>query len=177
MILRKNKGAWNHAVHHHDSWISSWILHSWKEGKAWRQRNIWEASLAECAVVIDRLQQLEMLINNNPELLTDKDIMAIRKGYTQDYFRLCNELGLSPQSCAKLGSLSLQKDQQNNDVLLKILEGGAGWIRSGYENMTSSVWKSLVCSMRIALKVKLSLLCRICILKISLNYGTTYKES
>lgn len=68
----------------------------------------------------------EMLINNNPELLTDKDIMAIRKGYTQDYFRLCNELGLSPQSRAKLGSLSLQKDQQNNDVLLKILEGGAG---------------------------------------------------
>ncbi len=82
--------------------------------------------LAECAVVIDRLQQLEMLINNNPELLTDKDIMAIRKGYTQDYFRLCNELGLSPQSRAKLGSLSLQKDQQNNDVLLKILEGDAG---------------------------------------------------
>ena len=82
-------------------------------------------TLAEGAVVIDRLQQLEMMINDNPELLTDKDIMAIRKGYTQDYYRLCNELGLSPQSRAKLGSLSLQKDKQNNDILLNILKGGA----------------------------------------------------
>ena len=81
-------------------------------------------TLAEGAVVIDRLQQLEMMINDNPELLTDKDIMAIRKGYTQDYYRLCNELGLSPQSRAKLGSLSLQKDKQNNDALLTLLKAG-----------------------------------------------------
>jgi len=82
-------------------------------------------TLAECAVVIDRLQQLEMMINDNPDLLVNKDIMSIRKGYTQDYYRLCNELGLSPQSRAKLGSLSLQKDKQNNDILLNILKGGA----------------------------------------------------
>lgn len=81
-------------------------------------------TLAECAVVIDRLQQLEMMINDNPELLTNKDIMSIRKGYTQDYYRLCNELGLSPQSRAKLGSLSLQKDKQNNDALLTLLKAG-----------------------------------------------------
>lgn len=82
-------------------------------------------TLAEGAVVIDRLQQLEMMINDNPDLLVNKDIMSIRKGYTQDYYRLCNELGLSPQSRAKLGSLSLQKDKQNNDILLNILKGGA----------------------------------------------------
>ena len=81
-------------------------------------------TLAECAVVIDRLQVLEMMINDNPDLLTDKDIMSIRKGYTQDYYRLCNELGLSPQSRAKLGSLSLQKDKQNNDKLLTLLKVG-----------------------------------------------------
>ena len=81
-------------------------------------------TLAECAVVIDRLQQLEMMINANSSMLTDKDVMAIRKGYTQDYFRLCNELGLSPQSRAKLGSLSLQKDKQNNDKLLTLLKVG-----------------------------------------------------
>lgn len=81
-------------------------------------------TLAECAVVIDRLQVLEMMINDNPDLLTDKDIMAIRKGYTQDYYRLCNELGLSPQSRAKLGSLSLQKDKQSNDKLLTLLKVG-----------------------------------------------------
>ena len=82
-------------------------------------------TLAEGAVVIGRLQQLEMMINDNPDLLVNKDIMSIRKGYTQDYYRLCNELGLSPQSRAKLGSLSLQKDKQNNDILLNILKGGA----------------------------------------------------
>lgn len=81
-------------------------------------------TLAECAVVIDRLQVLEMMINDNPDLLTDKDIMAIRKGYTQDYYRLCNELGLSPQSRAKLGSLSLQKDKQSKDKLLTLLKVG-----------------------------------------------------
>ena len=81
-------------------------------------------TLAECAVVIDRLQVLEMMINDNPDLLTDKDIRSIRKGYTQDYYRLCNELGLSPQSRAKLGSLSLQKDKQNNDKLLTLLKVG-----------------------------------------------------
>lgn len=81
-------------------------------------------TLAECAVVIDRLQVLEMMINDNPDLLTDKDIMTIRKGYTQDYYRLCNELGLSPQSRAKLGSLSLQKDKQNKDKLLTLLKVG-----------------------------------------------------
>lgn len=82
-------------------------------------------TLAECAVVIDRLQQIETKINDNPDLLLDKDVMSVRKGYTQDYYRLCNELGLSPQSRAKLGSLSLQKDKQDNDVLLTILKGGA----------------------------------------------------
>ena len=81
-------------------------------------------TLAEGAVVIDRLQQLEMMINDNPDLLTDKDIMSIRKGYTQDYYRLCNELGLSPQSRAKLGSLSLRKDKQDNDALLTLLKVG-----------------------------------------------------
>ena len=81
-------------------------------------------TLAECAVVIDRLQVLEMMINDNPDLLTDKDIMSIRKGYTQDYYRLCNELGLSPQSRAKLGSLSLQKDKQSKDKLLTLLKVG-----------------------------------------------------
>ena len=79
--------------------------------------------LAEAAVVIDRLQQLEQMINNDVELLTDKDIMSIRKGYTQDYYRICNELGLSPQSRAKLGGLALARDKEETDPVLLLLKG------------------------------------------------------
>ncbi|MBQ8135354.1 MAG: phage terminase small subunit P27 family [Clostridia bacterium] len=78
--------------------------------------------LAEAAVVIDRLQQLEQMINDNPDLLTDKDLMSIRKGYTQDYYRACNELGLSPQSRAKLSGLTAAKDKEESDPLLMILK-------------------------------------------------------
>lgn len=79
--------------------------------------------IAEGAVVIDRLQQLEQMINNDPALLTDKDVMSIRKGYTQDFFRICNELSLSPQSRAKVGSIAANKAEEKNDTLLQILKG------------------------------------------------------
>lgn len=79
--------------------------------------------LAEGAVVIDRLQQIEQKINDQPELLLDKDVMSIRKGYTQDFFRICNELSLSPQSRAKLGSIAAGKVRRNSDPLLRLLEG------------------------------------------------------
>lgn len=78
--------------------------------------------LAETAVVIDRLQQIEQMINDAPELLKDKDLMSIRKGYTQDYYRACNELGLSPQSRAKLSGLSAAKDKEENDPILMLFK-------------------------------------------------------
>lgn len=78
--------------------------------------------IAEAAVVIDRMQQLEQMINNDPGLLTDKDVMSIRKGYTQDYLRVCNELGLSPQSRAKLSGLTAAKEREENDPLLQLLQ-------------------------------------------------------
>lgn len=77
--------------------------------------------LAEGAVVIDRLQQLEQMINSDPDLLIDKDVMSIRKGYTQDFFRICNELSLSPQARAKVGSIAATKDKEENDPLLRLL--------------------------------------------------------
>lgn len=79
--------------------------------------------LAEAAVVIDRLQQLEQMINNNSSLLLDNDVMRIRKEYTQNFFRICNELSLSPQSRAKIGSIAVNKAEEKNDTLLQILKG------------------------------------------------------
>lgn len=82
--------------------------------------------LSTCAVSIDRLQQIEKLINKNAERLLDKDLMSAKDKYTKDFFRCCNELSLSPQSRAKLGNINLQAKEQNDDVLLQVLRGGGG---------------------------------------------------
>lgn len=80
--------------------------------------------LSTCAISIDRLQQIEGLINKDTEKLLDKNLMSAKDKYTKDFFRCCNELSLSPQSRAKLGNINLQAKEQKDDVLLKVLRGG-----------------------------------------------------
>ena len=80
--------------------------------------------LATCAISIDRLQQIEKLINKDIERILDKSLMAAKDKYTKDFFRCCNELSLSPQSRAKLGNINLQAEQDKQDPLLKVLSGG-----------------------------------------------------
>lgn len=76
--------------------------------------------LTEGAVVIDRLQQIDLRINNDPDLLFDRDVCNTRKEYMQNFFRICNELSLSPQSRAKMGILALGKDKQEKDPIVQI---------------------------------------------------------
>ncbi|PGT89205.1 P27 family phage terminase small subunit [Bacillus sp. AFS040349] len=80
--------------------------------------------LGTCAISIDRLQQIEKMINKDINNLFDKNLMSAKDKYTKDFFRCCNELSLSPQSRAKLGNLNLQAKQQEEDPLLKVLSGG-----------------------------------------------------
>lgn len=80
--------------------------------------------LEACAIAIDRLQDIESMINRDIDNLVNKSLMSAREKYTKDFFRCCNELSLSPQSRAKLGTLNLQQQQDDNDPLLKILNGG-----------------------------------------------------
>ena len=77
--------------------------------------------LATCAIAIDRLEQIEESINGNPTLLSDAAFMASKDKYTKDFFRCCNELCLSPQARAKVGSLASQAVQQQADPLLREL--------------------------------------------------------
>ncbi len=79
--------------------------------------------LTEGAVVIDRLRQIEQHLNERPDLLFDRDICNTRKEYMQNFFRVCNELSLSPQSRAKMGILAASRDAEDNDPLLKIFGG------------------------------------------------------
>ena len=79
--------------------------------------------IAEGAVVIDRLREIERRINEDPELMFLDNVRNTRKEYAANFFRICNELGLSPQSRAKLGSLAVKKAKDDNDPILSIFGG------------------------------------------------------
>lgn len=76
------------------------------------------------ATSIDRLEQIEKMINDDELYLRDKELMSAKEKYTRDFFRCCNELSLSPQSRAKVGNINLQAKQKEEDPLLKVLSGG-----------------------------------------------------
>jgi P27 family predicted phage terminase small subunit len=80
--------------------------------------------LAQTAIAIDRLQEIEKMINEDTTRMFDKEVLVAKDKYTKDFFRCCNELSLSPQSRAKLGNINLQAKQQGEDPLLKVLKGG-----------------------------------------------------
>jgi P27 family predicted phage terminase small subunit len=80
--------------------------------------------LETCAIAIDRLQTIETMINQDPEQLMNKNLMATKEKYTKDLWRSTNELSLSPQSRAKLGNINVQAAAQEADPLLKLLKGG-----------------------------------------------------
>lgn len=80
--------------------------------------------LSQAAISIDRLQQIEKMINKDINKMYDKDLIKAKSEYTKDFFRCCNELSLSPQSRAKLGNINLQAEQERQDPLLQVLAGG-----------------------------------------------------
>ena len=72
------------------------------------------------AITIARINQLDDLIRKQPELLTDKDVNAIRKAYIDQYGRFCKELCLSPGARSKIGSL-MANMKKAEDPLIKVL--------------------------------------------------------
>ncbi len=79
--------------------------------------------LTQFSIAIDRLQAIEMKINDDFELVFDKDLMSSKDKYTKDLYRCCNELCLSPQARAKIGSLNINAQKDKNDPLLDALKG------------------------------------------------------
>lgn len=78
--------------------------------------------LTQFSVAVDRLQNIETKINEDFSLIFDKDLMASKDKYTKDLYRCCNELCLSPQARAKIGSLSMNAQKEKDDPLLSILK-------------------------------------------------------
>lgn len=77
--------------------------------------------LATCSIAISRLIEIEKQINEDITNLWDKTLMSSKDKYTKDFFRCCNELSLSPQARAKIGSLALQAKEKEEDPLIKAL--------------------------------------------------------
>lgn len=74
--------------------------------------------LRQTAIAIDRLQAIEAMINEDSRLLFNAKLMASKEKYSKEFFRCCNELGLSPQSRAKFANLLATKTE---DPLLAAL--------------------------------------------------------
>ena len=78
--------------------------------------------LATCSIAISRLIEIETQINEDIKNLWDKSLMSSKDKYTKDFFRCCNELSLSPQARAKIGSLALQAKEEEEDPVKKALK-------------------------------------------------------
>ena len=76
--------------------------------------------LETTAIAIDRLHFIEKSINADNDLLNSTKFMASKDKYTKDFFRGCNELGLSPQSRAKIANISAEKN--TSDPIVKTLK-------------------------------------------------------
>jgi P27 family predicted phage terminase small subunit len=80
--------------------------------------------LETCSIAVDRLQEIEKMINRDFQMILSKELMAAKEKYTKDFFRCCNELSLSPQSRAKFGILAVKQGEIESDPLLAVLKGG-----------------------------------------------------
>ncbi len=71
------------------------------------------------AIAIARLEIIDDMIRQDPELLTDKNINAIRKNYEDQFFIFSRELCLSPAARSKISLLARNKKQE--DPLIKLI--------------------------------------------------------
>ena len=77
--------------------------------------------LESTAVAIDRLRYINGMIDAEPGLVAHTGLQGARSKYQSDLWRGCNELCLSPQARAKIGSLAAQKSKEKKDPLLAAL--------------------------------------------------------
>lgn len=77
--------------------------------------------LTRTAVAIDSVNSIDAQIRVNKKLLLSPSVTTIRNKYMQEFFRCCNEIGLSPQSRAKMAISFSEKDKA--DELISILNG------------------------------------------------------
>lgn len=82
--------------------------------------------VAQAAVTINRVQECERIINETGLVDAEGNInpqVKIKSGYMSEFFRICNELCLSPQARAKLANINATAEAEKVDPLLSIIRG------------------------------------------------------
>ncbi len=79
--------------------------------------------LTSCAIAVDRINEIEEMINQDTKRLWDRDLIGTKDKYTKDFFRCSSELSLSPQARAKIAGLNLQAKEKEEDPVIKALKG------------------------------------------------------
>lgn len=86
-------------------------------------------SKGEIDARIERVNACERQLNING-LLDDEGkpspYLKMKSTYMKDFFGICNELSLSPQSRAKLANINVGVEKEKQDPLLRIIQGGGG---------------------------------------------------
>jgi hypothetical protein len=77
--------------------------------------------LETTSIAIDRLQNIEKLINQDFDNIRDKDLMSAKAKYTADFLKGVEFFGMAPTARAKFGSLVANKKAEEQDPLLKVL--------------------------------------------------------
>jgi Phage terminase, small subunit len=77
--------------------------------------------LETTAIAIDRLQSIEKMINQDFDMIRDRELMAAKSKYTADFIKGVEFFGMAPTARAKFGTLAVAKKKEETDPLLKIL--------------------------------------------------------
>ena len=99
--------------------IFNYVLAELEEAKVLGNLDLF--ALSQLSICVDRMQQIERQVNENPECMTDSKLMQTRDRYARDFLRLCNEFCMSPQSRAKLSISTVKPGQEKKKTLMELL--------------------------------------------------------
>lgn len=77
--------------------------------------------LTTAATSIYWMQEIDKKLNENPDLLIDRNLMAQRDKYAKEFFRCSSELSLSPAARAKIGNINVTNKEVEEDKVLAAL--------------------------------------------------------
>jgi len=77
--------------------------------------------LENAAIILDHLHDIEDMINKDFSLIQEASLINTRDKFRKEWFRICNELCLSPQARAKLSIQNVKALKEEEDPLLEIL--------------------------------------------------------
>lgn len=100
--------------------IFKWIVKESKEANLFG--NVDRFVLAQFSDTYATWEELVKMYHNEKDFEKKEKIDRMKKRYTDQLPRLYNELGLSPSTRAKLGSLNLKKEEDEKDPVLQLLE-------------------------------------------------------